>query len=592
MTNVAPPPDDGAPDPTRFAVVPVSVLEDTRLSDAATRLYAVLDGRITAKGSQRVRQDTLAGQLGWSRSKVQRITGELARAGYIEIRRTSRSSRIVLSNPVRTGKPDTMQPDSDAANLTPQDARSVKSDAADASNLTPRQINKSLRIKNNNNAAAEPSRSSAPASASAAEKIQDYLDAIHRATGCKVDATKTTQRNIAAIRSQGLTAADMAALVVAYLAVAGDGVHSPAGFIAGHVLPDLAAGNKPSQVASDAPTPTPTAFAELQNATPCEHGEPRGPDACALCRNGELDQAAADGKRLLARSELFRALQGVIGGRATAGNNDGEPWGNLVREHPDDPEIVIAASLSGLRLDHVWLQLIVPPHAVDLVRYWVDRSEMSPRPSFAVSAYGDCAEIQITYQPEQYGWSREIERMDNLVKTWQRAPEVALRIDECNQRLERSKTAQRIQADLSPWSLKPVSWLDFENKPWGGFHIANPKPDRWLLTDEDAQKALPEHAQIWVLLLGDDLHEIEQVQMDADDLHDASIRAALQSWLTDNGIKGRWERESSEYTVSDTASLRCTFAPGQTAEILTHLPALVDLWAIHCTKVYGDTVAA
>jgi hypothetical protein len=356
----------------------------------------------------------------------------------------------VLANPVRTGKPDTRQPVSDASNLTPQNARCIKSDAADASNLTPPQINILQGIKTNNNAGAEPSRQSAPAQPPVVEKTAVYLEAIKAATGHKIDATKTTQQRIAAIKAQGLTPDETATLVAAYLAAGNGAVHNPPGFIAGHVLKSLAEGDKPEPPAV---TPTPPSVAELAAAEPCMHGEPRGPSGCALCRE-------------------FRQLRA-----------------------------------------------------------------------------------------------------------------------ECDQRLEQSKVAQRIRADLSQWRVKPDSWADDTEGAWAVCEIQNPDSQSWILTD-DERKSVPEQATVAVELAGENLGKVEAVLVDADNLGDVSIRAAFNDWLIDNDIRGEWASENSGYTVAETVAMRCTFAPDQTAKILPHLPALVDLWAKHCAKVYGARMAA
>lgn len=266
-------------EPHHFAVIPVSVARDPSLSDAAVRLYAAIDGRLVARESLRLRQDTLAEDLGWSLAKVKRAMRELTAAGLVESSRTSRSSRLALANPVRRPVDN---PVSDRSDLTPHSECSLRSDPADSSDLTPPQINTPLSNKEQQHAAAAPATPT-PAAVAADEltdRVGDYLAAITAATGLEITATKAVQRSLGRIRGQGLSAADLAALVAAYLATAGDRLDSPAGFVAGHVLPGIAAGSRPE--APPAPTPTPPPLEQTLTAERCDHGEIHG--SCALCR--------------------------------------------------------------------------------------------------------------------------------------------------------------------------------------------------------------------------------------------------------------------------------------------------------------------
>lgn len=280
MDPTVPVTDDRA---THFAIIPVSVARDGRISDAAFRLYAALDGRMTDRDSGRIRQDTLAADLGWSRSKIQRATAELVAAGLVDSKRTSRSSRLAVVNPIRR---PVDKSSSDASDLMHHEARCIRSDAADASDLMPPQINISL-ISNQQQSADPAPATPTPAgladgSAPAKVKIGEYLAAITAATGAEISATKTVQRLLGRINRRGIPAADLGALTAAYLAVHRSSVDNVPGWLAGHVLPAIAEGELTEPPAAAKPTPLPPSPAELAGADRCDHGEMKG--RCALCR--------------------------------------------------------------------------------------------------------------------------------------------------------------------------------------------------------------------------------------------------------------------------------------------------------------------
>lgn len=280
MDPTVPVTDDEA---THFAIIPVSVARDGRISDAAFRLYAALDGRMTDRDSGRIRQDTLAADLGWSRSKIQRATAELVAAGLVESKRTSRSSRLAVVNPVRRPVDN---PSSDASDLTHHEPRCIRSDAADASDLMPPQINISLISNQQQSADPAPAPPTpvglADGSAPAKVKIGEYLATITAATGAEISATKTVQRLLGRINRRGITAADLGTLVAAYLAVHRSSVDNVPGWLAGHVLPAIADGELTEPPAAAKPTPAPPSPAELADADRCDHGEIKG--RCPLCR--------------------------------------------------------------------------------------------------------------------------------------------------------------------------------------------------------------------------------------------------------------------------------------------------------------------
>jgi hypothetical protein len=273
--KVAPDLDARAEVGHHFAVVPAEVLKDPAISDAAARLYGVLDSRITGTGSQRIRQDTLAADLGWSPSKVKRAMSELVKAGYVLQTRTSRSSRLSVVNPVRYRR------------------RSVKSERADRSDMTPPQINKSS-INNNNNSEQGQDRSSAPKVTPAAGR---FLDEINKATGVRLAPTRALLEKLETVSNKGLSPADVAALSAAHVSAHGDRIRNMEGFVAGFVLDALVAGNPPvSSMPKAAPVPVPSGpqtYMQQVVDEPCSHGEPRGSSYCAICRHESSHLQAA-----------------------------------------------------------------------------------------------------------------------------------------------------------------------------------------------------------------------------------------------------------------------------------------------------------
>lgn len=87
-----------------YAVVPNAILREASLSLAARLLYGVLDGRRASGAWVRVGAETLAADLGTSVSTVSRAAKELEAAGWLERRRTGRTSAWRLANPIRTPK--------------------------------------------------------------------------------------------------------------------------------------------------------------------------------------------------------------------------------------------------------------------------------------------------------------------------------------------------------------------------------------------------------------------------------------------------------------------------------------------------------
>lgn len=107
-------PSDVSPQPHRdtrapFAMTPHEVARDPSLTLAARVLYTVLDGHAGEEYVTRVRQDTLARELGESLRTVQRALAELVSAGLLLVERTGRSNVYQVLNPSRMTHPESTQ---------------------------------------------------------------------------------------------------------------------------------------------------------------------------------------------------------------------------------------------------------------------------------------------------------------------------------------------------------------------------------------------------------------------------------------------------------------------------------------------------
>lgn len=315
MSTIAPHPGSGANKPTLYAIVPRDVLENRALTDAAVRLYGVLDSRVGKYKDQQIRRDTLAADLGWSVSKVSRTLTELESAGLVSARRTPRSSRYAVANTARPGKRGSLgigdSDSSDVSNLTQQSECCVKSDSSDVSNLTRLLSITSLSNTSMAGSPAAPERGGGDPSISGYEKTRNdhgspriaesgqrpemnddaaaiqkqtnnYLAAITAKTGIHLDANRLTAAAITTIHRHGLTAEETAGLVAQQLRAARGTIRNPGGFIVRVCLPHIAE-NRINPEPEETRTPPP--WATVTTADRCDHGEIAG--RCALCRQAK-----------------------------------------------------------------------------------------------------------------------------------------------------------------------------------------------------------------------------------------------------------------------------------------------------------------
>lgn len=254
-----------------FAIVPTDVLTDRTLSAGAVRLYAVLDGRTCGRAG-RLKMATLAADLGLSLPQITRLLAELVRAGYVVTLRTGRSNLYRVVNPVR-------------------ESRSLKSEVSDTSNLRDLQINRERSITTS--AAELDQRSSQPALAPDDGEIHDRpprpalrdLEPWHRAAeraGWPVRPTRSVLKALAEIRAQQIKPEALGALIAAYRAIHGSDVVNPGGWMSS-ILQAIAEGHRPQQLQIPL---APVLYTDHPLAAePCQHGEPRGSRACAICRH-------------------------------------------------------------------------------------------------------------------------------------------------------------------------------------------------------------------------------------------------------------------------------------------------------------------
>lgn len=288
-------PHTDSPENNGYAVVPRSVLTDTRLSDRAVRVYSILDARTTGRAVY-VRVDTLAADLGVSPRTVERSLAELVALGYVVRERTRGVARTALLNPVRR---EARQPRPD---------RFVAPDPTDLSDTT---RNNSLRSKTKIKGSRSQSREPVPVDAAATplDPSAAYVEAIAQATGQPLKATNAVRSLVLKIAARGMTPQEAGEAAASRLLIAQGlrAVYSPVGFLARTVLTDLAEGAPVPAEATPRPTPIPPPFAEVvPTARPASASEraaaldaradaaERGVAACRAALSRELDAVAPD----------------------------------------------------------------------------------------------------------------------------------------------------------------------------------------------------------------------------------------------------------------------------------------------------------
>ena len=299
------PPAEAQPDPPKsngYALVPRSVLTDSRLSDRAVRLYALLDARTTGR-STFVRVEVLAADLGVSPRTIDRSLAELTALGYVVRTRTRGVAMTAVANPVRARRVDTAD-----ASSTPRYDKPVVPDTTDLSdtsrNNSPRN---NYKIKGRRPAqrpyAPGDSRDPVPATAAAAslDAATAYVEAIAQATGVPLKPTNAAKALVLKIAARGLTPAQAGQAAQERLVVAQAlrVIYDPPAFLAKTVLTDLAEGAPVPVEAATRPTPIPPPVAEVLPRQTLDldaraDAAERGLAACRAALRQELDAVAPD----------------------------------------------------------------------------------------------------------------------------------------------------------------------------------------------------------------------------------------------------------------------------------------------------------
>lgn len=231
----APDSDRGQP----YAVVARSVALDPNLSDAAVRLYVLLDSRATGRAIH-VKTATLAADLNRSEKSITRAMTELVKAGYLLRKRTRSVSVTAVENPIRRrSKRSTVPPDLSV----PDSSTSPDLSVPDGTDLSGTSRNNTLRNNTNTIRRSGARRDPLPIGATTAANPLHlaYVDAIAEATGLPLRPTKAVLAKIEKIASRGMTPAQAGEAARGQMMLA-DGlrdIHTPVGFLAKTVLDAL-----------------------------------------------------------------------------------------------------------------------------------------------------------------------------------------------------------------------------------------------------------------------------------------------------------------------------------------------------------------
>jgi len=240
-----------------YGIVPRSVLTDSRLSMLSRVLYALLDSRQTSASRVRITQRLLADDLGVSVRTIGAALAELVAAGWLSTGRTGRSSSYRLVNPSRLAH-------------------------------TERQAKRLLQRLE------EPTATERPAvspmgDTGATERLSALLRADRREL---IDLTTRTCRTATdAAMVAGWTLTDIAEALNGMQLERAD---RPGALLATR-LKQLAGSPSPQQQRAEQleqrKQERERESLVRSGALACQHGEPRGPEACAICRKAAADTA-------------------------------------------------------------------------------------------------------------------------------------------------------------------------------------------------------------------------------------------------------------------------------------------------------------
>lgn len=189
-----------------------------------------------------------------------------------------------------------------------------------------------------------------------------YLAEINAATGAKLVPNRLTRELMRKIAAKGIPAPEAALTAAAWLAVKGDAVASPEGFLAAIALPSMANGQE-LDTSPPKPTPTPPAYRELVAQELCDHGAEMG--RCALCRRTATSPppapAAPRDPGAWSRSQRENALRA----QERSWKENPPPWIVQAEERRQPPPWAVAPDAEELSRCQHGQRLGTPCHACD-----------------------------------------------------------------------------------------------------------------------------------------------------------------------------------------------------------------------------------
>ena len=248
--------------------VPNSFALDSSLSHVAFRLWVVINARVGAQPRQRIRNSTLANDIGASLATVDRGLKELEVAGLIHRKRTGRANIWTVHNEARTGAPVVQEPDLISH---PRENRSLTGEVStNKKNLDTKQSKHSSAYDTEQAVTSEPLLDPF--------EVEAFLESLP--VNLRPDHTSRLSKSLSEALERGWTAVGLAQEIRKRIT----NPDARAGLTM-KILGELAQQRASEHTVPE--TPTPTAWKDLAAAPRCDHGEVIG--RCALCRWAEKE---------------------------------------------------------------------------------------------------------------------------------------------------------------------------------------------------------------------------------------------------------------------------------------------------------------
>jgi DNA-binding transcriptional MocR family regulator len=237
----------------------------------------VINARVGAQPQQRIRNSTLANDIGASLATVDRGLKELEVAGLIHRKRTGRANIWTVHNEARTGAPVVQEPD---LIPHPRENRSLTGEVStNKKNLDTKQSKHSSAYDTEQAVTSEPLLDPF--------EVEAFLESLP--VNLRPDHTSRLSKSLSEALSRGWTAVGIAEAIRKRIT----NPDARAGLTM-KILGELAQQRASEHTVPE--TPTPTAWKDLAAAPRCDHGEVIG--RCALCRRAE--QVLTNGERVSA----------------------------------------------------------------------------------------------------------------------------------------------------------------------------------------------------------------------------------------------------------------------------------------------------